>query len=304
MIGNTFQFTWEVNLIQWCQTYIPTSLIKAMEIVSYVGDTVCLVGIMGIAYLCIDKKFGKRLLINTIIGFMLAAQIKNVFKRRRPYFDNEGIECLKVVDKNYDVYDIRKQGFSFPSMHSSNTATVTGSIYEYYKKKAYLIIAILSSFIVGISRFILGCHYPTDVLTGWLLGIIFVVVFSKLQDKLSDRNMYIFLLAIGIIGSLYCESSDFYSGFGITLGFICADIIDNKYTHFENTKNVLAMILRLLIAVGAFMIFAEGAKLLIAIDIQEANTFFAYMFRTLRYFVGTFMALGITPMLYKKKILK
>lgn len=304
MIGNTFQFTWEVKLIEWCQANIPTALIKALEVISNIGDTIFIVAIMIIAYLCLDKKFGRRLLINTILGFMISAQIKNVFKRRRPYFDNENVECLKIVDKNYDLYDIRKQGFSLPSMHSSNIVTISGTIYEYNKKNKYLIIAIVGSLIVGSSRFILGCHYPTDVLIGWSLGVIFVALFSKLQDKLSDKQIYLFILVIGIIGCLYCESAEFYSGFGISIGFICSDILDSKYTHFNNTKNILSMIFRLLVAVGAFLLLAEGMKIFVSEDVQEANTLFAHMFRTIRYAAGTFAGLGLTPMLYKYKLFK
>lgn len=304
MIGNTFQFIWEVKLIEWCQTYIPSFVIKLLELVSYVGDTVFLVAIMGISYLCVNKKFGKRLIVNTILGFMIAAQIKNVFKRRRPYFDNENIECLKIVDKNYDLYDVRKQGFSFPSMHSSNIATVFGSIYEYFKKKSYLIIAILASLIVGISRFVLGCHYPTDVFIGWILGVLFVIIFSKIQDSLNDKQLYIFILIIGVIGSTFCESAEFYSGFGIAIGFICSEIIDKKYINFSNTKNIVSMVFRLVLACGAFMIFAEGPKLLLSVEIQEANTLFAHMFRTIRYAIGSFVGLGLTPYFYKYKIFK
>ena len=304
MIGNTFQFAWEVKLIEWCQTYIPASIIKMLEIVSYIGDTVFLVAIMCIAYLCIDKKFGKRLMFNTVLGLMLGAGIKNIFNRRRPYFDNENIKCLKIVDKNYDLYDIRKQGFSFPSLHSSNITTVFGTIYEYYKKNAYLVIAICGSLIVGVSRFVLGCHYPTDVLIGWILGVFNIVIFGKIQDKLEDKYLYLFIIGMGLLGSLYCESADFYSGFGIAIGFILANIIDKKYINFKNTKNIVSMILRLLIACGTFLLFAEGAKLLLPMEVQEANTYFAYIFRTVRYALGTFVGLGLTPALFKYKILK
>lgn len=304
MIGNTFQFAWEVKLIEWCQTCIPASLIKVMELASYVGDTIFLVGIMVIAYLCIDKKFGRRMIFNTILSFMVAAQIKNIFKRRRPYFDNDNIECLKVVDKNYDAYDIRKQGFSFPSMHSSNISTAMGSLYEFYKKHIYLVIAIICSLIVGVSRFVLGCHYPTDVLVGWTLGIIFIIIFSKIQDKLEDKYLYCLVFAIGLIGFFFCESAEFYSGFGIAIGFIFCEIVDKKYINFENTKNIIAMVLRIAVACVSFLLIAEGAKLLLPVDIQEANTLFAHLFRTARYAIGSFVGLGLTPFLYKYKLFK
>lgn len=304
MIGNTFQFEWEVRLIEWCQAYLPPFIIEPLKYVSYLGDTIFLVGIIAFFYLCYDKKCGRRIIMNTVISLMFAGEIKNIFERRRPYFDNEGIQCLKVVEKDYDMYDIRKQGFSFPSMHSSNISTVSGTMYEYFKKKSLLIIAITISGIIGISRFVLGCHYPTDVLTGWALGILSVILFGKLQDKLSDRQLYAFIFAVGVVGFFFCESADFYSAYGIAIGFIICEIIDKKYIAFENTKNPVKMVLRLVLACGIFLAVSEGLKLPFPNEVLEANNLFAYIYRVFRYCAATFIGIGITPALYKYNILK
>ena len=50
-----------------------------------------------------------------------------------------------------------------------------------------LVIGIGLPLLVGISRFILGVHYPTDVLVGWLMGIVLIVLrkvrFSKKKQS-------------------------------------------------------------------------------------------------------------------------
>lgn len=304
MIGNTFQFAWEVKLIEWCQTNLPSPSIGFAKGASYLGDTIFLVGIMAFFYLCYDKKCGRRIVVNTLISLMFAGQIKNIFKRRRPYFDNENIECLKIVESKYDMYDVRKQGFSFPSMHSSNISTVSGTLYEYYRKKPLLIGAIVVSLLVGISRFVLGCHYPTDVLTGWILGILSVLLLGKLQDKLSDKQLYLLLIVMGIIGFFFCESADFFSSFGIALGFIICEVFDKKYINFKNTKNPIKMILRIVIACAVFLGVSEGLKLPFPSEVLEANTLFAYIYRVLRYCIAAFMGMGLTTVLYKYNLLK
>lgn len=304
MIGNTFQFAWEVKLIEWCQTSLPSFIVGFVKYASYLGDTIFIVAIMAFFYLCYDKKCGRRILFNTIITLMFAGEIKNIAKRRRPYFDNENINCLKIVESKYDMYDVLKQGFSFPSMHSANIAATTGTLYEYYKKKALLIIAIIVSGIVGISRFALGCHYPTDVLIGWLLGVLAVIILGKLQDKLSDKQFYLFIIILGLIWFTYCESFDFFSAYGIALGFIACNIFDKKYVNFENTRNPVKVVLRLLFACGVFLAVLKGMELPFSKEVLEANTLFAYSYTVICYAIAVFTGIGLTPSIYKYNILK
>ena len=298
-MGTTFQFAWEVELIKWCQEYIPSFIIEVLNIISYVGDTLILVSILAFIYLCYDKRIGRKAMANILMSFMIAGEIKNIFKRRRPYFDNVDIECLKPVEKDYDIYDINKQGFSFPSMHSSNVLTIMGTTYVSLKKNILLVLTIIFSLIVGISRFVLGCHYPTDVLVGWTLGTLTVIFGSKLFDKLSDIQLYMVELAIGFIGCLFCTSHDFYSMLGITIGFIFTDILEKKYTNFKNTRNPIKVIARLLLSGALFLLVYESSKLLLPSEIVELN-----IVTVIRYAVSSFLALGIAPMIYKYNILK
>ena len=106
MIGNFFQFDWEVKLIEWCQNNIPFVIIKILDYISYVGDVIGIVAILAFFYLCYNKKVGKRLLVNIVFVLMFSGYIKNVFKRRRPYFDNENVKCLKVVEYNINYRHI------------------------------------------------------------------------------------------------------------------------------------------------------------------------------------------------------
>ena len=302
MIGNTYQFAWEVSLIEWCQAYIPTFAINALSAISEIGDTLVVVLLLGFFYLCFDKRVGKKLMFSTFISLQISGGLKNIFKRRRPYFDNENIECLKVVDNHYDMYDLLKQGFSFPSMHSSNIVTITGTFYQEYKKKILLVASIVISLLVGTSRFVLGCHYPTDVLAGWLLGIVAVIVVSNLQDKASEKWIYAIILVTTFIGFFICDSDEFYTICGISIGFIGCCIFDNKYSKFKNTRNIVKCILRLILALVVFLIFGEGLKLFFSKDVLEANTLFAHTYRMIRYAIASFTSMGLTPCLYKYNI--
>lgn len=304
MMGNTYQFAWEVSLIEWCQTHIPTFAINALSIISEIGDILVMVLLLGFFYLCFDKRVGKKLLFTTFISFQISGVLKNIAKRRRPYFDNKNIECLKVVDSNYDKYDLIKQGFSFPSMHSSNIVVTTGTLYQRYKKRILLIVSIVLSLIIGISRFVLGCHYPTDVLAGWLLGIVSIIVIGKLQDKASEKWIYIIILAFTLIGFFICDSDEFYTMSGISIGFIGCCIFDNKVSKFKNTRNIIKSVLRLVLSSIAFLAISEGLKLIFPTEVLEAGTLFAHFYRLIRYAIAMFVSIGLIPNIYKYNILK
>lgn len=303
-MGNTFYFNWEVALIEFCQKYIPSFIIELLSFISNIGDTIFVVVIVSFIYLCYNKDLGKKVITSTIMALLFAGQLKNIFLRRRPYFDHDSIKCLKIVDKKYDLYDIYGQGYSFPSMHSSNITTVGGTIYHYYKTKKTLVLAIAASLIVGVSRFVLGCHYPTDVLTGWILGIICATLVPNFLDKVDSKKAYVVEIIIGLIGCFFCSTKDYYQALGILLGFIATDIFENKYVKFENTRNIVRIICRLLLALGAFVIIDFICKLPFSTEVLENSGYISHVLTVIRYGLSCFAAFGITPLLYKYNILK
>ena len=226
--------------------------------------------------------------------------VKNVFIRRRPYFDHPEIQCLKPVDKSADIYDIAAQGYSFPSGHSANAVTVYSSLPQYKRNKALSVIGVLLPLLVGVSRFCLGVHYPTDVLCGWLLGLAVILVVPVLYRKIKNRLVfYALLLAVTLPGFFYCESSDYFTGIGMLVGFIAGTEFEERFVNFENTRKPLWCVLRIVGGVAIFFGLNTVLKLPFSKEFLDAGTMAAHLVRTLRYAAVLFVDIAIYPMLFK-----
>lgn len=115
---------------------------------------------------------GASLLIGVIVGNGI---IKNVVARPRPYDAIAGIES--VVSHLSD--------YSFPSGHSlccfeAATALATN-------RTKWAIPAYVGAVLVAVSRLFLFVHYPTDVICGALLGVLFGVLGSLAAGAIYDR---------------------------------------------------------------------------------------------------------------------
>jgi undecaprenyl-diphosphatase len=57
------------------------------------------------------------------------------------------------------------------------------------RQKAYVVgVAILLTFLVGLSRTYLGVHWPTDVLAGWCVGATWAMLCSAVDGWLARRG--------------------------------------------------------------------------------------------------------------------
>ena len=102
-------------------------------------------------------------------GGLLSEALKSVFMRARP----------SIVPHLRDVFSS-----SFPSGHAMQSAIVyltlgtmlmriaTGRLTKIY----CFGMALLMTFLVGVSRIYLGVHYPTDVLAGWIVGLMWASI--------------------------------------------------------------------------------------------------------------------------------
>lgn len=106
--------------------------------------------------------------------------IKSIIARDRP-------NILRIIEIG---------GYSFPSGHSMISVAIYGYFIYYTFKNVdnlilkYLICSILSLLIllIGISRIYLGVHYPSDVIGGYLISSIILIIIINYSEKLRKEE--------------------------------------------------------------------------------------------------------------------
>ena len=300
-----FRFEWESDLILCLQELIAKwPFMKGLFIFfTYFGEPVFAVAVVGFLYWGYKKEWGRYLILCVMGTQLFTNMLKNTFLRIRPYMADERITCLKAPESQTDLYDPYVQGFSFPSGHSACISSFAAALHLHLKNKRVDLVMFILTFLVGISRIALGVHYPTDVLAGILLGIVFVSLIDRLYKKVKIETLYLFILSVGIAGTLFCRSEDFFSVFGLSLGFMAGERFEERFIGFRNTADPIRMLLRTAIGAVIFLAVDLSCKSLFA-RIAADQEMIVLLLRSLRYALSCFTVMGLYPYLFSYGFLK
>lgn len=106
--------------------------------------------------------------------------VKHIVKRKRP-------DVLKLI---------KQGGFSFPSGHSMIAMCMYGYLIYVVNKRftnkilKFSIIFLLGLLIIsiGLSRVYVGVHYVSDVIGGYILALVLLILYIELTEKYFNRG--------------------------------------------------------------------------------------------------------------------
>jgi len=140
-----------------------------------------------LVFLWLKKMPGLALVLATglavSISDFLGAVMKDLFARDRP---------CHVLTNVKDIANC-SNSFSFPSNHAINSFTFATIFTLVYKNLAFFLYVL--ALLIGYSRVYLGVHYPTDVLSGALCGVLigyigykyfYINILNLFKDKFSN----------------------------------------------------------------------------------------------------------------------
>lgn len=291
--------TFEIKIIKFLQNISNHYLDILAEAITMLGEQYVIIIILAFIYFVHNKKEGEYIAYSLFTSLALNNTLKGVFQRKRPFqIDNS------IIGKRAST----ATGFSFPSGHTQTSAVFYTSLSEILNSKKFKIISLVIILLVAISRMYLGVHYLSDIVMAILLGMscsyLGLFLYKRFKDN-DTKKLLLFIITAAVffpfifIFYQYDFESitpfrDFYTGYSLFLGFIGAVYIENKYVNFDCSNPLKIRIIRYLIALVFFIVTMFGLKLIL-----PENNIFIDM---LRYFLVTFITMGIYPLIFKKQL--
>jgi membrane-associated phospholipid phosphatase len=150
--------------------------------VTQLGNWWTVVGVTLIGALLLfyqGKRWGAlTLLIATFTGRALVILQKDYFARLRPE------ENLRLVEVSYQ---------SFPSGHAANPTIAYVALAlllfdDPKRRRVAVLTAMVLALLIGISRPMLGVHWPSDVVAGWAFGLMWIALIFAMMERWKPRR--------------------------------------------------------------------------------------------------------------------
>ena len=182
-----------------------------------------------------------------ITSATISFSLKNIVRRQRPF--------VKFPNVFYNKNNSPTDDFSFPSGHSSIAFSIATLLTLRYPDKPLLIAtSYFYAVTVAYGRVYLGVHYPSDVLTGALIGSTSAVLiyslrkeiiatknsvfnesekFSKTQSSISNGYFLLALVSADVLNYfIYINKIKLLKTTKLTLSPLCTESFLNLNVHF------------------------------------------------------------------------
>ena len=137
-----------------------------MQLFSLLGSEEFYLFVAPMVYWCVDQSLGLRLAIGLMVSNWINLCLKLVLLMPRPYWISRQVNAWASESTS-----------SLPSGHAQNAVVVWGLLAASVRRWWCWLLALFLIFMIGISRTFLAVHFPSDVIAGWLVGFIILVLF-------------------------------------------------------------------------------------------------------------------------------
>ena len=187
---------WGNNVIVFLQS-LGSWLIGPMNFFSLFGNELFFMFVAPALFWCVDAALGMRAGLGLMLSLSMNAIFKLAFHAPRPYWIDARVQPFSS-----------EYSFGIPSGHSQNSVVLWSLVAERVRRPLGWVLAIVMILLVSFSRIYLGMHFPSDVLAGWVFGILLVWAFVRLeqpvynwltQRPLAAQVSIVFAASLGLI---------------------------------------------------------------------------------------------------------
>lgn len=181
---------WGTEVILWAQSLSNGGWDGLFTFLTFLGYEEFYLILLPFVYWCLDKGIGASLGYASLLSAWVNSLLKYLFVIPRP------------ADPRIEV-PRPETSPSFPSGHAQNAVVNWGYLAYRFRNRIFTVVVILLALGIGLSRIVLGVHYPQDVLAGWLIGLALLALFAWLEPKVAtwvgrQSPLVQYALALGV----------------------------------------------------------------------------------------------------------
>jgi membrane-associated phospholipid phosphatase len=276
-----------------------------------------------VLYWCINASVGLRLGLLLFFSGAINHLFKVTFRGPRPYWYDPRVLALSTENT-----------FGVPSGHAQNAVVLWGVMAAKVRKKWAWAGAITLMFLISISRLYLGVHFPSDILVGWILGLLLLAAFiswearfvrwlkrqSRKKQVLLAFSGSIFMIAFGSLSRSLLEDwtipevwiegaqlaapladplsplrfSELVAGAGAFLGLSLGAILVHSQGGFSASGSTKMRLARLPLGLSVALLLFFGLEALL----PEAGPLASPVLLYLHYALVGFWISGLAPLLF------
>ena len=232
---------------------------------TWLGELNTALAIMALIYWCVSKDFGTYLLMGWSGNRLVNGMLKVTVCAYRPW-----IRDARVLPYGDSI--TTATGYSFPSGHTMNAATIFGggAVRKDIPRALRSVLGLLV-LLVAFSRNYLGVHTPQDVLVGIVAGILVMYLTVKLMQWIKvhpEKDILVVCIGVGlaVLVAIYAAvkpyptdtdaagrvivegakmANDTFKGVGWSVGFLTGWILERRFVQFSTDIPMMKRITRL-----------------------------------------------------------
>lgn len=268
----------------WLQVLSPL-LDWPFRVLTFLGNEGFYLVLLPFVYWCVDKRTGARLTFLFLLSAYVNSAAKELIHQPRPFEYDSRVKAL-----------VRAEGGGLPSGHTQHAVVVWSYLAMRLSRLWAWGIAVLLMIGIPLSRLYLGVHFPTDLLGGYILGILLLILYQQLEPRieavLAAKGMpwqlaVAILLPALLILLLPSGEKSGLTALATLMGIGVGMALEQQWVGFKSGgpgwKRVLRLLIGLAVSVGIWV----GLKA--AFEALEPEP----LFRFIRYgLLGLWTALG------------
>ena len=256
---------WGTEVLVRIQSLSNDWLVAVFAAFTFLGYEDFYILLLPLVYWCIDRRIGIGLGYISLLSAWLNNAVKYIFDIPRPSDPRLVIDYPETTP-------------SFPSGHAQNAVANWGYLAVRFRKPALTVVAIALIVLIGLSRLVLGVHFPQDVLGGWLIGLLLLAAYTWAEPRVArwlaaQSHAVHLVLALAVPLLLFfvypADTAGRYPAeegvttAGTMLGFSLGLLMERIWVRFTVAGSLGRRALRLVAGLVVVVVFYVGPRLVL-----------------------------------------